>query len=120
MPPAPLQVMVNVVAALSDPVDLEPLVASVPDHSPEAAQEVALADDQVNVELAPAETLEGLALSVTVGGEFVAAADSEVAATREDCQRPYDQESAGAWHRRGSGRRHHRCVMIEDRAAPAQ
>jgi len=79
VPPAPVQVMVNVVAALSAPVDLEPLVASVPDHSPEAAQEVALADDQVNVELAPVETLEGLALSATVGGELAATADGDVA-----------------------------------------
>jgi hypothetical protein len=79
VPPVPVQVIVNVVAALSAPVDLEPLVASVPDHSPEAVQEVALVVDQVNVELAPAETLKGLALSVTVGGELAAAADSDVA-----------------------------------------
>jgi hypothetical protein len=71
--------MVNVVAALSAPVDLEPLVASVPDHAPEAAHEVALVDDQVNVELAPVETLAGLGLSVTVGGELAAAADSDIA-----------------------------------------
>jgi hypothetical protein len=71
--------MVYAVAAVSSPVDFEPLVASVPDQPPEAAQEVALADDQVNFVLAPVETLAGLALSVTVGGELAAAADSEVA-----------------------------------------
>lgn len=90
-----MQVIVNVVAALSDPDDLEPLVASAPDHSPEAAQEVALADDQVNVELAPAETLEGLALSVTVGGEFVAAADSEAAVTARAVSVPTTRNRRG-------------------------
>jgi hypothetical protein len=80
VPPAPAHVMVYVVAALSPPVDFEPLVARAPDHAPEAAQEVALVDDQVNVELAPAETLWGLILSVTVGAELAATADSDVAA----------------------------------------
>lgn len=49
------------------PVELEPLVALVPDQAPEAVQEEALVDDQVNVELPPLETLVGSALSETVG-----------------------------------------------------
>jgi len=48
-------------------VDDEPLVASAPDHAPEAVHEVALVDDQVSVELAPLATVLGLALRLTVG-----------------------------------------------------
>lgn len=44
-----------------------PLTASVPAHAPEAVQEVALVEDQVNVEVPPLATLVGLALKDTVG-----------------------------------------------------
>jgi hypothetical protein len=44
-----------------------PLVASEPDHPPEAVQAVALVEDQVNVELPPLATLVGFELIVTVG-----------------------------------------------------
>lgn len=59
------------------PVELEPLVALVPDQAPEAVQEVALVEDQVKVEVPPLATLVGLALIVTVGAgaETVIAAD---------------------------------------------
>lgn len=93
----PVQVIVNVVAALSAPVDLEPLVASVPDQSPEAVQEVALVVDQVKVELAPAETLEGLAFSVTVGGELAAAADSDIAVFASAVRVPTIRIRRGLW-----------------------
>lgn len=68
-PPAPLQVIANVVPALSAPVDCEPLVALVPDHPPDAVQAVALTDDHVSRELAPLATVLGFApmLTLTVG-----------------------------------------------------
>jgi len=55
--------------ALSAPVDCEPLTPLLPDHPPEAVQEVALVDDQVKVELPPLATVLGLApiLTVAVG-----------------------------------------------------
>ena len=49
------------------PVDCEPLVALVPDHAPEAVQDVAFVADQVSVALLPLVTELGLALNVTVG-----------------------------------------------------
>ena len=48
-------------------MDVEPLVALAPDQAPEAAHEVALADDHVSVELAPLAMVLGLALRLTVG-----------------------------------------------------
>ncbi len=69
LPPAPTQVSVYVAAALSAPVDDEPLMASVPDQAPEAVHEVALVADQLNLALAPLTTVPGLAVSVTVGAE---------------------------------------------------
>jgi hypothetical protein len=59
-------------------VDAVPLIALVPDQAPEAVQEVALVEDQLNVELPPLETLVGLALSEMLG----AAADTVTVA---DC-----------------------------------
>jgi hypothetical protein len=64
--------------ALSAPVDTEPLAGSLPDHAPEAAQEVALVEDQVSVVALPLATVLGLALSVRVGA-------GEVTVTVEDC-----------------------------------
>ncbi len=55
------------VVAVSAPVLLEPLVASLPVQPPEALQEVAFVEDQVSVELPLLETLPGLALRETVG-----------------------------------------------------
>ena len=45
----------------------EPLTALVPDQAPEAAHEVALVDDQLNVELLPLATVLGLAVKLTAG-----------------------------------------------------
>ena len=53
--------------ALRAPVDCEPLVAWLPDQAPVAVHEVALAADQVNVELPPLTTVLGLAAKVMVG-----------------------------------------------------
>lgn len=66
-PPAPLHVKVNFVAAVRAGVLWEPLVASVPLQPPDAAQEVALVDDQLKVDAAPLLTVLGLAVSVTAG-----------------------------------------------------
>ena len=52
--------------AVREPVDCEPLVAFDPVQAPEAEQEVALLDDQVNVEAEPLAIVLGLALNVTV------------------------------------------------------
>jgi hypothetical protein len=45
---------------------MEPFNGSVPDHAPEAVQEVALVEDHVKVELPPLATVLGLALRLTV------------------------------------------------------
>ena len=49
------------------PVDCEPLSPFAPLQAPEAVQEVALLLDQVSVAAAPAFTVLGAALSVTMG-----------------------------------------------------
>jgi hypothetical protein len=67
VPPTPVQDKVNVVFAVRAPVDCEPLVALLPDHPPEAVQEVALVEDQVRVALAPLVMALGPTLKVTVG-----------------------------------------------------
>jgi hypothetical protein len=59
-------------------VDCEPLMDSLPDQALDAVQDVALADDQVNMELPPLVTVLGLALMVTVGA-------GEVTVTVADC-----------------------------------
>ena len=53
--------------AVSAPVDWLPEVALVPDQSPEAAQVVALVEDQISVEDPPLVTDVGFAVSDTVG-----------------------------------------------------
>ena len=67
VPPDPVQARVNVLEAVSAPVDWLPAVTLVPDQPPEAMQEVALVEDQVSVEAAPLATEFGFAASVTVG-----------------------------------------------------
>lgn len=56
---------------VSAPVGDEPLVALVPDQAPVALQEVALVEDQVNVDVPPLATVLGPALKVTVGAGAV-------------------------------------------------
>jgi hypothetical protein len=62
-----VQVSVNVLLSFSGPVLAEPAVAWVPDHAPEAVQDVASVLDHVSVELAQASTTAGSAEIVTVG-----------------------------------------------------
>jgi hypothetical protein len=52
----------------SAPVLYVPFTACVPLHAPEAVQDVALVEDQLNVEPVPLVTLVGLALMETLGG----------------------------------------------------
>jgi hypothetical protein len=67
LPPSPTQSSVKVVVAPSGPVDSEPLPGLLPLQPPLAVQLVALADDQVRVELSPAWMDNGLAVRVSVG-----------------------------------------------------
>jgi hypothetical protein len=67
VPPAPLHVTVKLAVAVSAPVLWLPLVASVPLHAPDAAQEVALVEDQVTSLGAPGLTVVGEALMDAVG-----------------------------------------------------
>ena len=73
-----MHVSVYLVVAVSAAVALDPLAASAPPQPPEAVQEVAPVEDQVNVDAAPLPTVAGLALSVTVGA-------AEVTVTVADC-----------------------------------
>ena len=69
LPPDPVQERVNVLVFVSAPVDCPVLLESglLPDHAPEATQEVALVDDQVSVDDPPLATDVGFAASDTVG-----------------------------------------------------
>ena len=70
-PPAPVQVSVNTVVAVTAGVFADPLVASAPLQPPEAAQEVAFVDDQVSADALPLATVLGFADSVMVGAGVV-------------------------------------------------
>jgi len=59
------------VVAVSAPLDCEPLIALLPDQPPEPVQEVALVDDQLNVDALPLATVLGLAVKLTVGAGAV-------------------------------------------------
>jgi hypothetical protein len=52
---------------VSAPVDWEPLTALVPDHAPDALQDVALVDDQTTDAALPRVIELGLTLKLTVG-----------------------------------------------------
>jgi hypothetical protein len=58
-----------VALAVSAPVDSEPLSALVPDHAPDAVQEVALVDDQVSEAALPRVIELGVAVRLTVGAD---------------------------------------------------
>jgi len=53
--------------AVSAPVDWLPEIALVPDHAPEAVQEVASVDDQASIEDPLLATEVGVAANVTIG-----------------------------------------------------
>ena len=71
VPPSPVQASVKVEPVLIGPLDCEPLEFRLPDHAPEAEQRVALALDQVSVELPPGTTVLGLAVSLISGAALV-------------------------------------------------
>jgi hypothetical protein len=71
LPPAPVQVSVNLVFVVRAAVLWEPLVVLLPVQPPEAVQDVALVEDQVRVEVAPLATVLGLAVRVTAGAGVV-------------------------------------------------
>jgi len=65
--PLPAHVKIKVDAAVNATVDSDPLVSRAPDHPPEAAQLLAFVELQVSAAVPPLATLDGLAVSVTVG-----------------------------------------------------
>jgi len=67
VPPDPVQARANVVKLVNAPVDWLPEVALVPDHAPEAEQDVAFVEDQVSIELPPLVTEVGFAANDTAG-----------------------------------------------------
>jgi len=67
-PPSPWQASTYSVVLASGPVGCEPLIGIVPFQPAVASQVVAFRAFHVSVELAPASTVEGAAVSVTMGG----------------------------------------------------
>ena len=67
VPPAPLQLSVNVVVAESAAEVSLPLTGRDPLHPPEAVQLVAFVDDQFSAVRLPTTTVAGFAVNVTVG-----------------------------------------------------
>ncbi len=70
-PPVPVHVRMKVAAAVYTAVVCVPEVALLLLHAPEAVQLAALLDDQLSVDMAPLVTVDGLALSDTVGAGAV-------------------------------------------------
>jgi hypothetical protein len=64
-PPGPVQVSSYSVLLVRVPVDVVPLVGTLPCQPPEAVQAVAPGDFQVRVELPPLPTFVGAAVNVT-------------------------------------------------------
>lgn len=68
VPPLPVQASVNVLLAVSAPVEtLVPEVGLPPDQAPEAVHELALVADQLRFDAPPLATDTGLALNDSVG-----------------------------------------------------
>jgi len=67
LPPVPVHDKVKLVVAVSDPVDLLPLVDTVPLHPPEATHDVAFVELQLMVEEPPELMLARDVLNDTVG-----------------------------------------------------
>jgi hypothetical protein len=71
VPPAPVQVSENVVSAVSAPAPRVPLAASAPLQPPEALQDVAPVELQVNVDSSPLLTVVLDALIEAVGSGLI-------------------------------------------------
>ena len=78
-PPAPVQVSSYSVLLVRVPVDIVPLVGTLPCQPPEAVQALAPADFQLRVELAPLLTVVGAAVSVTEAATGAGAAATDTA-----------------------------------------
>jgi hypothetical protein len=61
------QLILKLLFPVNAPVDWVPEIALVPDHAPEAVQELTFVDDQMSDEDAPLVTSEGIAPNDTVG-----------------------------------------------------
>jgi hypothetical protein len=71
LPPAPVQVRMNLVVAVIDAVAFEPLVGCDPLQPPEAVQLLSSVEVQVSMDVAPLLTVAGLAVKVTEGAAAV-------------------------------------------------
>jgi hypothetical protein len=71
-PPGPVQLNSYSVVLVRVPVDIVPLLGTLPCQPPEAVQAVAPGDFQVRVELPPLPTVVGAALNVTEAAAGVA------------------------------------------------
>lgn len=79
LPFDPVQLILKLLFAVNAPVDWLPEIALVPDHAPEAVQEVTFVDDQMSDEGAPLVTSEGIAPNDTVGAPAPCTATDAVA-----------------------------------------
>ena len=70
-PPAPVHVSVNLVVVVRAAVAFEPLVASEPDHPPDAVHAVSLVDVHDSIAELPLLTVVGVADRVTAGTGMV-------------------------------------------------
>jgi hypothetical protein len=70
-PPAPVHCRVNVLLWFRTGLCSEPEAGLFPAHAPEAVHPLALVEVQLSVERAPAATVVGLALSVSVGAATI-------------------------------------------------
>jgi hypothetical protein len=85
IPPAPVQLRVKTLDAVSEPVDCEPDVSLAPVQAPEAVQVLASVELQDNTEVPPDETAEGFALSAIVGGMGLGTAITLIVICSVDC-----------------------------------
>jgi hypothetical protein len=75
VPPDPVQERLNVVVLVKAEVDEPPETPLVPDHPPEAVQDVAPVEDHESVEVPPLVTDVGFAANCTVGKGVIASLD---------------------------------------------
>jgi len=67
LPPEPVQVRENVLEPVNAPLNSFPEIGLLPDHAPEAVQELAFVEDQASMEDSPLATELGLAARDTIG-----------------------------------------------------
>lgn len=94
LPPGPVHVSVKLLVTVSAPVDSVPDTGRLPDHAPDAAQDVAFDADQLRTEAAPATTEVGLALSVRTGPALGSVGTGPVPGPSVCTEPPQDASSA--------------------------